>query len=165
MSNFYFFPKSPMSTPTMFPWPLWPHKRLRNDFPRRGRRSRPTRPEQARSTTYTERRGQRRIQNEQNCENPELHPPSPPHTRIHLSLCVFDGFWTFSRISSLLPPPHIAVRWFESNGSRGVNGHHGAAGSRGMWAGQDGSRGHDASQAIPGLAAGRASVVAAASIL
>ena len=77
----FIFPKSPMSTPTMFPWPLWPHKRLRNDFPRRGRRSRPTRPEQARSTTYTERRGQRRIQNEQNCENPELHPP--PHTQRH----------------------------------------------------------------------------------
>ena len=70
--KFLFFPKSSMSTPTMFPWPLWPHKRLRNDFPRRGRRSRPTRPEQARSTTYTERRGQRRIQNEQKCENPEL---------------------------------------------------------------------------------------------
>ena len=65
--KFLFFPKSPMSTPTMFPWPLWPHKRLRNDFPRRGRRSRPTRPEQARSTTYTERRGQRRTQNKQKC--------------------------------------------------------------------------------------------------
>ena len=70
--KFLFFPKSSMSTPTMFPWPLWPQKRLRNDFPRRGRRSRPTRPEQAGSTTYTERRGQRRTQNEQKCENPEL---------------------------------------------------------------------------------------------
>ena len=29
--KFLFFPKSSMSTPTMFPWPLWPQKRLRND--------------------------------------------------------------------------------------------------------------------------------------